>query len=114
MTTTVRALHTCPEETRRDWARYQHWATLCEAGRCAYTTLAGNEADPPWRAIDAPEVCPGTAGTLHLEAQRYVIRARNCARKDAWWARRQIVLRAQRHQHRGHGSTATKAWREET
>jgi hypothetical protein len=113
MTDPARPQHPCPEATRRDWARYQHWATLCEAGCCAYARLAGSEADPPWRALDAPDVCPGTAGRLHIEAQRYVIRTRNCARKDAWWGRRQVVLRAQRHQQRGHAS-ATKAWREET
>jgi hypothetical protein len=102
-----------PEYVRRDWDRYQHWAALCTAGRCAYANLAGTAMDPPWQPASAGEVCPGYAGRLHLEAQRYLVRTRNCARKDAWWRRRQVVLRDLRQKRRAGDAATAKGWRED-
>jgi hypothetical protein len=101
-----------PAHVQRDFARYERWAAHCTAGRCLYATLAPTEADP-WHGPRIGEACPGYAGTLHLEAQQYVLRTRNCARKDAWWRRRQLVLREQHQKRRSGDHAPAKGWRTE-
>jgi hypothetical protein len=73
------------------WGKYERWATLCTAGRCAYDGLPANQAAPPW---EVEERCPGYAGFYYPTPP--VIRVRSCDRKLAWAKRRREFIREER------------------